>query len=135
MNSRGILLCLMEATPSSPGWEVPPPIIQTWDGYLPVHTWDGAPPVDLGWGTPTWTWDGVPPVSWMGYPLPGPGMGYPPSAGWGTPHLDLGWGTLLVEVWTDKQTENSTFSHPTDAGGKNPITRPLQYTRCDICLC
>ena len=39
------------------------------------------PHLDLGWGTPP-TWDGVPPISWMGYPLTGPGMGYPPAWAW-----------------------------------------------------
>ena len=29
---------------------------------------------------------------------------------------------LPVEVWTDKQTENSTFPHPSDAGGNDFIS-------------
>ena len=73
----------------------------------------GVPPSIPGMGTPpvswmgypsAWTWDGVPPISWMGYPLPGSGIGYPD-------HPDLGQGTTPppVKVWTDKQTENSTF--------------------------
>ena len=79
-------------------------------GYL------GTPCPDLGWGTPLQTWDGVPPPhvqtwdgvplsiqTWHGVPpLPRPGTGYPP-----------------LEVWTDKQTENSTFPHPSDADDKN----------------
>ena len=51
--------------------------------------------LDLGWGTSIWTWDVVPPC---------------PDLGWVTPPP--------VEVWTDKQTENSTFPHLPDAGGK-----------------
>ena len=39
-------------------------------------------------------------------------MGYPPN------HPDLaGVPPPPTEVWTDKQTENSTFPHPSDAGG------------------
>ena len=46
------------------------------------------------------------------------------------PHPDLGWGTPPVqtcdgvpppppvEVWADTQSENITFPHPSDAGGK-----------------
>ena len=37
-------------------------------------------------------------------------MGYPPTQTWdGVPPP--------IKVWTDKQTENSTFPHPSDAGG------------------
>ena len=47
---------------------------------------------------PIQTWNGVPHllVSWMGYPPPGPGMGYRPVQIWygvPLPHLDLDWGT------------------------------------------
>ena len=82
-------------------------------GYLgvpPVQTWDGVPP--------TQTWDGVPPYTWNGVPLyPDLGWGTPhPELGWGTHPSRPGWGTPPPEVWTDKQTENSTFPH---AGGKN----------------
>ena len=43
-------------------------------GY-PIQDWKGGTPVS--WMEYPQTWDGVPP--------PGPGMGYPPSAGWGSP--------------------------------------------------
>ena len=71
---------------------------------------------DLVWGVP-WvlptiqTWDGVPPhpdLRW-GTPPPRPGMGYPPPT-------DLGRG-IPPNKWG--QTENITFPHPSDAGGKN----------------
>ena len=41
----------------------------------------------------------------LGYPPPQsrPGMGHPPPP---------------VKVWTDTQSENITFPHPSDAGGK-----------------
>ena len=39
---------------------------------------------------------GVPPISQMGYPTP-------------------------VEVCTDKQTENSTYPHPSDEGGNKMV--------------
>ena len=136
-----MLLCLMRegSTPSSPGWGgVPHPVlagggypipgsgggypIQSWPGGYPIQSWlEGVPhpvlareypPSRPGMGYPPVSWMGYPPhprdlgwgnppISWMGYPPPGPGMGYPPP----------------VEVWTDKQTENSTFPHPLDAGG------------------
>ena len=68
-------------------------------GGYPIQTWlggySGYPPVK--------TWDGVPPSqTWDGV-LPRPDWGTPPPP----------------EMWTDKQTENSTFPHPSDAGGKN----------------
>ena len=48
----------------------------------------GTPYLDLGWGTPpTWTWDGVPPYLELRW-------GTPPDLGWGIPP-DLGWGTPL----------------------------------------
>ena len=57
-----------------------------------MQTWPGYPlPFRLGQGTPSPTIQ-----TWLGYPPPPP-----------------------VEVWTEKQTENSTFPHPSDAGGKN----------------
>ena len=72
-------------------------------GYPPVQTWDGVPPVQ--------TWDGVLPTqTWDRVPPPRPGIGYPP-----------------FKVWTDKQTENSTFPHPSDAGGKN--SRFIELTK------
>ena len=101
-------------TPSSPCRWVPHPFLARGYpripplhpdlGWATPHQLDGVPPcLDLGWGTPhqldgyppAWTWDGVTPSvqTWDGVP--------PPS----------------VEEWTDKQTENSTFPHPSDAGG------------------
>ena len=68
----------------------------------PSCWWGGTPGMghtlhlDLGRGyPPTWTWEeGTP------RPPPGPGKGVPP-----------------IEVWTDTQSENITFPHPSDAGG------------------
>ena len=103
--------------PLSAGWCTPK---WTWDGVPPVSwigypTWDGVPPVswmgyphlDLGWGDPLpglGMWyphqlDGVPPPG-PGMEYPGPDLGWstPPSAGWGTLHLDLGWGTS-IQTW------------------------------------
>ena len=49
-----------------------------------------------------------------------------PDLGWGYPQLDLGWGYLPVQIVMGVplprkcgQTENITFPHPSDAGGKN----------------
>ena len=87
-------------------------------GYLPIQTWDGVPPQpnlgwgtpqpELGWGTPPrpdWgtlppsqTWDGVVPPTWLGYPPP-------------------------PKMWTENQTEKSTFPHPSDAGGNYRLLR------------
>ena len=64
------------------------------------------------------TWLGYPPTiqTWPGYPPHHPDLaGVPPSP---------------VKVWTDKQTENSTFPHPSDAGGNKSgmlILLPLQF--------
>ena len=49
---------------------------------------------------PTWTWKGG---ILLPLPQPGPGKEYSPPP---------------VKVWTDTQTENITFPHPSDAGGK-----------------
>ena len=88
----------------------------------------GGTPSQVG-GTPS---HGVPPPArpGMGYPPSRPGMGY-------SPWPDLGWGTPLPrpemgyppQVWTDKQTENSTFPHPLGVGSKDtPIsTRKYQW--------
>ena len=78
-------------------------------GYPPCQL-DGIPSSRPGMGYPPWVKkDGVSPIIWMGVsPCPDLGwgnpqsrrMGYPLSAGWGTPHPDLGWGTLLgQERW------------------------------------
>ena len=96
--------------------------IQSWPGGYPIPGPGGYPPsagwgtpLDLGLGTPspsrpgmeyTLQLDGVPPP-----PPPGPGMGYPPRPDPGLPPP--------IEVWTDKQNENSTFPHPSGAGRNN----------------
>ena len=95
-----------------------PPTIQTSPrGYpQPSRPNQGAPHLVMVGGTPSSHGGGVPPPS-----RPGPGgvpptiqpwLGYPPPSrpDRGTPNP--------VEVWTDKQSENSTFAHPSDAGGK-----------------
>ena len=63
----------------------------------------------------------VPPISWMGYP-PSAGWGTPQSAGQGIPHQLDG---VPPHHQLDRvppppihQTENITFPHPSDAGGK-----------------
>ena len=127
-------------TPSSPIQGGFP--IQSWPGEYPIQSFhhedlgSGTPPIrwmryphlDLGWGTPLHQLDAVPPLGlWMGYPpsagwstpQSGPGMGYPcqlnevlsPS-----PPSRPGMGYLPVKVWTNQQTENSTFPHSWDAG-------------------
>ena len=97
--------------------EVPPgpdlgqgtPLIQIWDGVPPpIQTWDEVPPCpDLGWGTP------CPDLGWFTPPHP--------DLGRGTPRLDLGWGTPPPPCGKCGQTENITFPHPSDAGGKDDI--------------
>ena len=87
-----------DGVPPTQTWDGVPS--QTWDvvlprngtGYPPTHTWDGVPPS-------TQTWDGVPPQTWDGVP----------------PYLNLGRGTPSK----CGQSENITFRHPSDAGGKN----------------
>ena len=87
------------------------PTIQTWPGYPPIiQTWPGYPP------PPSRPGQGTPPPS-----RPGWGTPLPPSRpGWGTPPTIQTWLGYPppIEVWTYKQTENSTFPHPSDAGGK-----------------
>ena len=92
-------------------------------GGVPIQSWTGGYAIQSGgMRYPSQVWMGVPPP-------PGPGMGYPPSAGkvppigpgmeyppprhleWGTPslpgpgmgyhppHLDLGWGTPPTWTW------------------------------------
>ena len=96
------------------------------------QTWDGVPPRPE-MGTP-WSWDGVPPRPETRYPLdlvpgtlqtwdwvpPRHGTWYPP------PTSDLRWG---IPPGVDWQTENSTFPHPSDAGGNNRSAEKLK-----ICL-
>ena len=79
--------------PARPGMGYPPP---------PARPGMGSPRPDLGWGNPP----PKPDLGWGIPPWPRPGTGYPPP----------------LQVWTDKQTENSTFPHPLDAGGKNAIS-------------
>ena len=103
----------------------PPPSRLDWGGY------PGYPPSRLGWGIPSHHPDlagvsphhqdlaGVPPTikTWLGYPPHHPDLtGVPP-------HPDLAGvpSPSPIEVWTDKQTENSTFPHPSDAGGKKSM--------------
>ena len=135
---------MMGGYPIQSWWGVPHPVMM---GRVPhpvmVGGTLGTPHPDLGWGTPliqTWpggipqippiqTWERVPPTiqTWLG------GTPCHSDLGWGTPpHPDLGWGppdlgqgppqtwdgVPPLEVWTDKQTENSTFPHPSDAGDK-----------------
>ena len=110
-------------TPSRPGMGYPPPEhgispppTWTWDGVPPV-SWMGYPP---GWDTlpPTWTWDGVPPssVSWMGTPLPEPGMGYPPVSWMGIPP-GPGMGYPPTNGEQTFSSINITFPRTTYAGG------------------
>ena len=84
--------------------------------------WRGVPPAG---GTPWWGVPpargstpaggvpllGYPPVSWMGYPPPG--KGYPPSAGWGTPHL-----------WRVPPCLGRGYPPPPLAGWGTPLSRP-----------
>ena len=78
--------------------------------------WDWVPPLDLRPGTPPDLRLGTPPGPETRYPLPpGPGPGTPPTWTWTwEPHLGVDW-----------QTENSTFPHPSDAGGKYDGTTAL----------
>ena len=63
------------------GGDVPHPVL--YGGCTPSQ---GTPHLDLGCGAP---------INWMGYPLPGPGMGYLTLAGWGTPLPGPGMGYPL----------------------------------------
>ena len=113
--------------PPDMGWGTPCPDLG-WGTSLSAG-WD-TPHLDLGWGIPlSGPGMGYPPsrpgmgylpVSRMGYPPSGSGMGYPPVWTWDgvpPPHPDLGWGTPPPHKCG--QTENITFPHPSDAGGKN----------------
>ena len=107
---------MVKGTPSSHGRGY---LIQSWwvggtPGNPPRPGWGTPPPSRYGRGTPLLHHPelaGVPPSTiqtWFGYPPPP----RPSRPGWGTPPP--------VEVWTNKQTENSTFPHPSVAGGKKP---------------
>ena len=105
--------------PSRPGLGGYLPTIQTWPGGIPqvpptIQTWDGVPPhPDLGWGTPIQTCYGVPPHPDLGRGTPThkPGTGYSPSHKPGTGYLP--------PPRNGGQSENITFRHPSNAGGKN----------------
>ena len=96
-----------DLSPDEGGGGVPHPV--SWMRVPPISTWDGVPLI--------WIWDGV--------PHSGPGMGYPClDLRWGIPLCpDLGWGTHPPNRGVTWQTENSTFPHPSDAGG-NDTTPP-----------
>ena len=110
--------------PSRPGWGTPPP---SRPGRGTPHYPDLAegysPPSRPGWGTPhLQDLAGIPPTiqTWLRYPLPS-------TPGWGTP-------LPPIKVWTDKQTENSTFPHPLDAGGNNKalLRERKRHTACHV---
>ena len=92
-------------------------------GQYPISGQGGYPITDLG-GTPSQV-RGYPIPCLGGYPIPDLarvppdlGWGTPPARpGMGTPHSDLRWSTPL-KVWTDTQSENITFPHPSDVGSK-----------------
>ena len=70
------------------------------------------------------------PFTETGYPPPDLDLGPPPDLRLGTPP---GPGTPPPpEMWTDRQTENSTFPHPPDAGGKNVKFVLFTKTCCNI---
>ena len=128
--------------PSRPGWGTPPPsrpgqgtppTIKTWLRYPPPS----RPGQGGTGGTPHHPdLAGVSPhhpdlARVLPQPSrPGGGIPHHPDQAGVPPshHQDLvgvppappsrpGWGTPSVEIWTDKQTENSTFPHPSDASG------------------
>ena len=69
--------------------------------------------------------EGVPPAQvWMGG-TPSGRMGVPPSGPDGGTSSHWWMGYPPVEVWTDTQTVNSTFPHPSDAGGNKE-----EFTYC-----
>ena len=116
--------------------------------------WDWVPPrpetrypphldLDLGPPLPTWTWDspgpetGYPPDLRLGTPLPHLDLDLGPPPTWtctlDPPHLDLG-----PPLGVDWQTENSTFPHPSDAGGNNfytPIAVIFVVLFCGLMPC
>ena len=87
--------------------------------------WGYSPPPRPGWGVP------LPRSGQEGYPLPRSERGGTPfpdldggyflQKGWGYPPPIGGWGTPPPQVWIDTQTENITFPHPSDAGGKYKV--------------
>ena len=100
-----------------PGWYP----IQSWPGVgYPIQSLLGVPHPGFVGGTHPGFVEGFP-----GYPPSRPGMGYPPSAGWGTPpYSDLGQGTPPPPPppMVNRQTFpriNITFPRTTYATGKN----------------
>ena len=110
--------------PSRPGWgvpRVPLPPSRPEMGYPLPRPEMGYPPLrpGMGYPRPSRPEMGSPlPRPEMGYPPSWPEMGYPPTQTWDgvPPHLDLEQGTSPPRKCG--QTENITFSHPSDAGGK-----------------
>ena len=124
-------------TPSTPGRGYP---IQSWlGGGTPSSHGRGTPSSHGGLPHPDLAGGGVVPQVPPLLPRPAGAPPSPPPSGpgWGTPHHpDLAGvpppspsrpdrdtpypppPTPRVDVWTDKQTENSTFPHPSDADGK-----------------
>ena len=112
--------------PLSDGWGTP----LSADGVPPAWTWDEVLSPSAGWDTPLLD------LGWITPPLlPGPGMGYTPSAGWCTPSPSpptwnwdrgtspsplAGWDTPMPKCEQIDTCENSTFPRTSYAGGKNP---------------
>ena len=103
------------------GGTLPTTTMQTWSGGVPptIQTWSWGspgtplPPSRPGMGYP-------PPRPEMGNPLPPthrPGMRYPPPP------------------QKCRQTENITFPHPSDAGGKNDFCILTSYLLCKRLAC
>ena len=108
-------------------WGVPPSWPGTWieGGFPPILLTRGgvSHPVDSRGNPPSWPEMGVPPCPdlWWGNSLSSPEMGVPHVlTGQGTPpprhHPGVNW-----------QTENSTFPHPSDAGGNYENARLWMY--------
>ena len=105
---------------------VPHPDLARGGGGVPHPdlTWSNPPPPPPGPGYhPERTWD-----QWCGKE---PGTGVPPWKGHGTSDLgkNMGLGYPPSQMWTDKQTENITIPHPSDAGG-NKLMSARSNNRC-----
>ena len=111
-------------------WKIPSP---GWQSNLPyqkpVLEWkyfNNKKVLHEPWGTPppVRTYDGVPRPE-MGYlPILDLRLGYPlppswPGMGLTSPCWQDGVPPPPVDMWTDTQSENITFPHPSDAGGNN----------------
>ena len=106
--------------------------VQSWTGGTPSFLM-GVPPISWMGFLPSRPGMGYPPISWMGYPhltwdgVPSPKsrrMGYPQSAGWGTPPSSSGMGTPHQldgvpppKVEQTHTCENITSHRTTYAGG------------------